>query len=530
MNLQQIVLSLNVTINTLFDLIAKIVFWAGLAFMLVRFTGKSMKKDGFGKGLYMGVVATIETSLLVLIIYFLPQSLVQLFQDKWELAIIRWIFIYLIAIGWSYRASYKASGWRGILFILMILIILSFGWLYDRWLGIFAMSVPVLLICFYFIHRLAQVILPTSDPEAKVEVWKKTRVFLVYLLGVQHPFWMAKASTGRELEDRIKGAATNEIGKPGIIWTWSHQVVGISKGVGFTRVAGPGLIFTDPFESPLKLVDLRKQSRISKVNAVTKDGIEVKTVVSTVFAVDKEAPLAPQSTERRRSNYEGSFEIDHPDGSYPYSSGRVRTVLSTTGIVNISADGDEKHESYWDDWVLMQVEHVIHLVVAERSLDEMWRPKEDGLGISALDEIANRLKGLLAANLKEVGINLLSVRIVNYELDKENKIVLQNRTTWRSYWEQRIAEANADIEMTYREEIEKAHAYSKSILLSAIADSINKARSINDALPRHMIAQYFIHALEEYIKGQPGLNVSESKKHLEMVKGILMSDRLEGSE
>ena len=121
----------------------------------------------------------------------------------------------------------------------------------------------------------------------------------MYLLGVQHPIWMAKAKTGREFEKQLDGNFGNELGKPGIIWTWSHQVAGISKGIGFTRVAGPGLIFTDPFEAPVALVDLRMQSRISVVNTVTKDGMEVPTVVFTAFAIDKRNSSTTQPRRHR---------------------------------------------------------------------------------------------------------------------------------------------------------------------------------------------------------------------------------------
>jgi hypothetical protein len=270
------------------------------------------------------------------------------------------------------------------------------------------------------------------------------------------------------------------------------------------------------------------QSRVSVVHTVTKDGIDIPTVVFTAFAIDKR--ISATQPRRRHANG-GNFNIDHTQGSFSYSSGRVLTTLSTTGISNPrQGETEKKHDLLWDEWVVSQTEHVTRLVVAERSLDELWRPKQDDLGASALTEIATRLQELLAPQLSEVGINLITVRVVNYQLSEEHKIFKQNLKIWSSYWEQQIAEANADIEMIYREEIEKAHAYSKSMLLSAIADSIAKARTINEALPRHMIAQYFIHALEEYIKGQPGLNISESKKQLETVREILMNNRMEGSE
>jgi hypothetical protein len=45
-----------------------------------------------------------------------------------------------------------------------------------------------------------------------------------------------------------------------------------------------------------------------------------------------------------------------------------------------------------------------------------------------------------------------------------------------------------------------------------------------------VIAQYYVHALEEYIKKQPGLNIDESKQKLENMKDFLLYNRTEGSE
>jgi hypothetical protein len=522
--------SWSAAFNSAFDKIAVIVFWVGLVLMTVRYIRKSIatEKD-VGKNLYFGILVFLEAALLAFIIYSpLPQLLVALSRQTLDLATIRWVILYLIAIIWSYSVSYKQSGWRGIVFVMLILTTFLFGWLYDRWLGMFAVSVPVLLVYVNVINKVAQVILPASNPEDKLEARIKTRIFFAYLLGLQYPIWIAKAKTGQEFDKQLDGNFTNKIGKTGIIWTWSHQVAGISKGIGFTRVAGPGLIFTDPFESPIALVDLRMQSRISVVNTVTKDGMEVPAVVFTAFAIDKRNSSTTQS-RRSKADNEGNFTIDHKDESFAYSTGRVSAVLSTAGIYN-PRPNEKQQEFFWDEWVVDQVEHATRLVVAERSLDELWRPQNDDLGVSALNEIAARLQSLLSPELAEVGINLITVRIVNYQFTPEDDIVKQNIATWSSYWEQRITEAKSDIETIYREEIEKAHAFSKSILLSSITDSITKARRINNDLPRHMIAQYYVHALEEYIKGQPGLNVSESKKQLETMKDFLMTNRTEGSE
>ena len=518
--------------NSALDKVAVIVFWVYLAWTIIRYTWKSIAKESLGRGLYMGIIAVIEGVIFVFLIYNpLPQFLVFLSRDTLALATIRWILLYLIAFSWSYQVSREKSGWRGVSFVLFILTVILIGWFYDHWFGIVFMSIPVLLIYLHMINKIAQVILPAVNPDDdKEEAWKKTRIFLAYLLGIQHPIWMATSKTGNEIEKPVlDGNNKNQFGKYGIVSMWSHQVAGISKGTGSNRVDGPGLVFTEQFEAPVTLVDLRMQSRISEVHAVTKDGMEVPTVVFTAFAIDRRN-TSPSQPFRHRHGIGGDLNIDHPEGSFPFSSGRVLAALSTAGIKTRRRnehDVETNPAIAWDEWVVKQIHHVTRLVVAERSLDELWRPQKDRAGFSALAEIAQRLQDLLAPQLSEFGINLITVRIVNFKFTDVDKIVQRNLKTWSSYWHQRIAEANADIEIMYREEVEKAHAYSKSILLGAIAESITKARLINEALPRHVIAQYYIHALEEYMKGEPGLNMSESKKRLETVREILMNSRME---
>jgi hypothetical protein len=101
--------------------------------------------------------------------------------------------------------------------------------------------------------------------------------------------------------------------------------------------------------------------------------------------------------------------------------------------------------------------------------------------------------------------------------------------SWRTNWEQKITQAEAEVNAIYREELDKAHAYAKSALLETVAESLENARRINTKLPRHVIAQYYIHALDAYIKKQPGLNAEEIKERVKNLRHVLLFSR-EGNE
>jgi hypothetical protein len=428
-----------------------------------------------------------------------------------------------------YIMTHKNSCWRGIFSALFIFITIAMGWRHNHWLGILCITLPILLLFWHISKSYAQIILPANDPENRKENQQKTLTFLKYLLGIQFPIWIPETRTERALEKRIDGDNTMGFGRPGVIHTWSHHAVGLSNGIEFKRVDGPGIIFTEPLENPIALVDLRTQLRTSSIKTVTSDGIKITAIVFAAFTINREKLPKRMYAELRHVTGR-NFEIDHSEGSYAYSSGRVYSVLSTSGINTVSATDSEKPEFYWDEWVVKKIEHAARQVVSERSLDELWRPKTNNLGASALEEMAVAMKNLLSDKLMEAGINLFTVRIVNYDIPEDSPIVQQNIKTWSSYWEQKITEAQADVEMIYREEIENAHAYAKSMLLGTVAESIRESRNIHPDLPRHVIAQYYVHALEEYIKKQPGLNIDESKQKLENMKDFLLYNRTEGSE
>lgn len=519
--------------NSFLDRIVPGIFALVLSTLILSYAVKRISKDGLSKAIYLAALASVEAVVLVFIIIYAPVLVSRGFKNLLEPATIRWVILYVVGYAIWYLISRTNGGMRGLYSILILLTVFLLGWFYDRWVGIIFISLPILWIFYHVVNKVAQVLLPASNPDDKSESQQRTKAFIAYLFGVQFPFWVARGKATREFETRIKGDPTNDFGRPGVVWTWPHQVVGLSKGVEFNKVDGPGTIFTKVFENPIALIDLRTQLRISTIDAVTQDGMHVPAVLLVAFAIDREKwPKEGWSRAhfaQMRHHFAGTSDLDHSEGSYPYSSGRVHSVISKSSINCSCADG-ERADVCWDEWAVKQVEQAAREVLIQRSLDELWRPRNDDLGVSALDEMAMAIKDLAAPRLEEVGIQLFGTRIVNFAFDKDSPVRAQNIKTWSTYWEQQITEAHADAEAIYRAEIEKAHAFSKSVLLDAIAESISAARTINNVLPRFVIAQYYVHALEEYIKRQPGMDIADAQKRVEDIKGFLLYSRTESNE
>ncbi len=526
-------------INAAADRVVSGLCLLGLAFIVVRYMIDRMqhytKKDGpngFGKGLFLGVIALIEGGLLVLIIWYLPQFMEGLFTGKIAAPVFRWVLLYLIFPAIFYFSTRKYSGSRSLIAILAILTIGLLGWLFEKWIGVIFISIPIYSLSLHVIYRLAQVVLPASDPEDKKEKSQKFKVFLYYILGVQYPFWVASSPVSRDPEMRISGDYFNESFPPGTVWTYSHQVAGISAGIEFNNVEGPGLLFTKRYDRPIAFMDLRKQKRVKEFDATTKDGISIKPILFVSFGVDNEdwpkKEWKREDFERLKKDFNlnptlsQGLKLDRHIGIFSFSTARVKSILSTVGINSNISDAEADKTIHWDEWVVMQAENVARQIISQRTLDELWKPVNNKPGTSALDEIANQIRTIIELRLFRVGINLHTVRVVNFSLPEDDPIRVQQIATWKTLWNQRITAARAEAEALAKEEIEKAHAYAKSQILEAIADGIENARREHADLPRHVIALYYIHIIEEYFQKQPEVGSKEAKERLDWIKNYLL--------
>ena len=524
-------------VNVGMNYLVAIVFLLALAVVVAVYTIKSVRSyakrgENIGKGIFLGILALVEAAAFAYLIVQFPDTMAKATGGKVAASVFRWVLLYLILPPFVYLITRKYSGRRGLYAVLAVLTVGLLGWWFEHWVGILLISLPLYLVLLLFTFRLAQVVLPASAPENRKEQWPKFRAFLFYLLGVQYPFWIAKDSVSRDIEALIQGDYFNGVFEPGIVWTRPHQVVGISAGIEFNQADGPGILFTKTYDRPVALVDLRTQIRTADVDAVTKDGVPIRAIVFTAFSVDRDdwpkSSWDPEELKRVDEDclanpiLKAGFRLDRRLSSFPYSTARVKSVLSTAGVHTNPAQGKAGLPVHWDEWALKQVENAARQVLSQRSLDQLWRPVENGPAKSALDEIAVEVRKIADRELRRAGICLFASRVVNYAIPGDHPIRKQQIDTWKNVWDQRITAIRAQAEAVGREEIEKAHAYAKSEILGAIADSIQRARVEGKDLPRHVIALYFIHAIEEYIQRQPDLGSADAKDRLEMVKQYLL--------
>jgi hypothetical protein len=367
------------------------------------------------------------------------------------------------------------------------------------------------------------------------EKYQRFMILFWYLWGFQYPQMAIADTIGRQIETRIPGSPFKKLGAPGMIWCKSSQVVGLTDGPNFARVGGPGPVFTKHFERPVQIsdlsrsaseaelvgcVDLRMQFRSTVFNAVSKDGHTFEAVLFIAFSIDSQKEWSRAEYHRlRKANpiLEGGRICDKGTEAYSYNQARVQAALSRTAIDDSTAASRVK-AIHWDEWVLSQMCEAAQQVLCQRNLDELWRPRANGPGKNALDEIGNELKALMAPRLQEFGIQLGGARVVNYILPQDHPVVKQQIATWSASWENRaqemLAEGQAEAD---RLELE-ARAYARYMFLTMVAEGLEKAKQVHRDLPKRVVAMRIIAAMEDLLRQRPGTASEEPAEHVAAIR------------
>lgn len=409
----------------------------------------------------------------------------------------------ILTIFLIYPRSRKFGGRRGLYSSLSHLGVLLLGWSYGHWMGMILISVPLLLAYYYLLYHIAIVIVPTSDPENPQEQRKRFRILLWYMWGLQYPLQVVADIAGRRVDTRIPGSPFKKWGAPGLVLAKSHQVAGLTSNIQFSRIEGPGMFFTRRFERIFEVIDLRTQLRTSILDVISKEGIPYQATIFASFAIDNEQWSQDHYQQLSRQNplLKDAGEPEYKQGSYPFSRKRVRAALGAMGIVSAREDksGPAIH---WDERVLFYVEKAASIVLSQRCIDELWRPRNDREHANALDEIAEEMKAEVAPRLQQWGIRLFACRVVKFEFleNKKNEIVDQQIKSWSAKWESKTNQTLAEGEAEAARLEQAANAYAHSVLLAAVADGLEKTRALNKELPRYVIAMRFIGALEKSVK------------------------------
>ena len=446
----------------------------------------------------------------------------------WLFSSARWLVGLLTFFALAYLLGREHGKNRWLVSAVGHIAVIAIGWIADFWMGIFFISVPVIAAYYGALYSLANVILPASNPEDRIEKKKKFFVLASYTWGTQLPITVVDEHAWKKYDPRISGDITwefsefpipflNKLQRPGLVWTRSHQVATVSGGTKFKRVDGPGVAFLGKLERLDQVFDLRIQLRTREIEVVSKDGIRFIARYFTAFRIDNaEWNKATYDTLRRANpQLRGADKLSHMEGSFHFSHARVQATL---GVTSTKA-GEDGPLIYWDQWVMNVIEDQTRKVISQKDLDEMWRPANDYKFANAMDVIANEIKENSELLLRAAGILLVVARVVNFKFpftdEQGDEIAKQQISTWGSEWERKrhgiLAEAEAESERAQQE----ARAYAESLLLNSIAEGLQKTHEINPELPRHVIAMRFLSSLQDYVHKEASEDEEDEEEGVE---------------
>ena len=455
--------------------------------------------------------------------------------------ILRWVGLYALVCPLVLIITFRYSRLRSTIFALAHLLIFHMGWLINGWTGILLIATPIFLIFYYGIYSLSQIIYPAISPTASEERRAKFLALFWHIMGLQYPYWIASNSYGNIIEERISGNNFKFFGGPGIVWNHAHQVTGTTFGVEFSQILSPGISFTNRFERPISMVDLRMQLRtVSDLEAVTRDGVPITCVLFMAFQMDRDSWRELERESDEDDEYDDSrfsllrrvpvlglgIELDSNLGSsYPFSSARIRAALMATGALGSTASNTNVGNLYWDDVVIQRVTEIAQLAVSERTLNELWTPQNDIRDASALDEIATLITNRSRPRLRELGVKLFSARIVNYNISPDDPIRQQLIDSWLAIFNQRIESTTLDGQTEAEILRARARASAKDAFLQAITNSLQQAREIGENYPRRIIALNFISTLQQILEDQSPDTLERQREMLATWREALLRNR-----
>jgi regulator of protease activity HflC (stomatin/prohibitin superfamily) len=249
----------------------------------------------------------------------------------------------------------------------------------------------------------------------------------------------------------------------------SHEVLALTKGVGFRRGIGPGFVRLAKGETVQEVVDLRLQCRSRELTAKTRDGIIVKTTVTVWFRV------RPPTWQR------------DPRMPYPYDERSVFDAFYARTL------DDEQRELAWSDRVAPQAANQTMLELSRVNLDSL--SMVNNLDVEPLADVVENVTRSLYEEFERQGVRIVDVAIGTMTVPDE--VMSRRMALWRSRWDARIRERK---DAQLGREIGRIDPETARIQMEVVAeliDNIETLRMASDRSINHTIADRMLRLLED---------------------------------
>ncbi len=308
-------------------------------------------------------------------------------------------------------------------------------------------TLPPVLAVAIMVSGAADIIPLASDEPQRV--LKTLQLLTAFFTTFPKPTWIVEDGV---IKTQIKGNPFYGVG-PGWVMTEPENIVILKNSSTITRIVGPGITLTTPSELPHEVIDLRNQIRLTRITAVTRDGIEISLPISSLFRVHSGnkriglkslAGQEPWPYHNQRDVWRIAFaeEVD-PTGKTPLEAHRARP---------------------WDDIPLKVAQNELKMVVPQYSLEDMY----------SVDTNANKLRRSLVTEAvretvkKEVeplGFEILGGGVGNKVNPVSAEVLKQRVEAWKARWINKVLEWQTQVEVDRLERLTKIRSNARADVL-----------------------------------------------------------------
>ncbi|MCS7282790.1 MAG: SPFH domain-containing protein [Anaerolineae bacterium] len=308
--------------------------------------------------------------------------------------------------------------------------------------------------------------------------WTVYKILLDHLSGQNYPIWAITRASREEdrIEERLPGdPLTQFAGGQGVILTDCDMAVAVSSGMKFKGVLGPGLIFTSFAERPVQTVDLRPQLRAFWVQAMTRDGIQVKVLAFTPFQIDRgdQQPRLGEPFPFRRS---AAFKAIHAQ-------------------MTLLPESPETQKLSWDAIPQLMGTRILQDILSRYRFDDLYAPYGVGEEPPRI-KIAREFRDRLRQELEPLGIQLLGGGISNI-LPVRPEVMKERIRAWQAEWVRQILVRQAESQRERLWRIEQARAEAQANLILALGERLAELDRSDSPVDPEEIIREFLRILEE---------------------------------
>lgn len=407
-----------------------------------------------------------------------------------------------------YRQSWFKSAIQAVvgLLVFYLLYISRQAPLVAWWVDILAFGVVFALS----LALMSQFILPVTTTEERRQAFSRLQLYVAGKHGpivfVRNGEMIASISELKRLE-------------PGVMLADSTSGAVLELGMRFTRAVGPGITFLEAGEQVKQTLDLRKQLRRVKTEALTRDGIEIETTLTVVFGL---TPGEQRDTQLQTTEESDLFLSARILPAYPFNpSAAFKAVYGAA----VSHD----RTISWADLPTIVASETFRDLVVRRDLDDLFAPNDPEA--RPMEALAHRLtEGLQKSSLlHERGVRVYAVEIGLIEMPP--KVQQQLIATWRAHWQSTASKTRNQGEAMAEQIKEQARAAAQREILSEMANSLqqtfsNDGKATKTEIARRLIAELSRAAADPVVRLMLPADVVNELNSMRHWAGLALEDDL----